>query len=94
MDINIDHIARLAKLRLTPEQKTTLSGQLPAILAYVGKLAEVDTSDVDASAYLTDAANVFREDVAHPVDAATRDALLAAFPVRTGDLLQVPGVFE
>ena len=94
MDIDIDHIAKLAKLRLTPEERAKFAQQLPQILAYVGKLQEVDTSHVDAKAYLTDAVNVFRADEPRPADEATRRALIDAFPAKSGDALQVPGVFE
>lgn len=92
MDINIDHLAGLAKLRVSPEERGMLEEQLPAILAYVGKLEDVDTSGVDAKAYLTDAVNVFRDDVI-VADPAQRERLVAAFPKRAGDSLEVPGVF-
>ncbi|MBI1908124.1 Asp-tRNA(Asn)/Glu-tRNA(Gln) amidotransferase subunit GatC [Candidatus Uhrbacteria bacterium] len=94
MDINIDHVAKLAKLRLTAKEKKMMEPQLPAILEFVGKLEEVDTSGVDVKAYLTDAVNVFRDDEALPVDEATRKALLDAFPQSTAGALKVPGVFE
>ena len=93
MDINLDHVAKLAKLRLTPAEKETFSRQLPSIVEYVAKLQEVDTSTVDAKAYLTDATNVFRAD--EPTTAQSeRDAAVAAFPKSAGDALQVPGVFN
>lgn len=92
--MDIDHIAKLAKLRLTPEEHAMLEAQLPAILEYVGKLQEVDTSGIDPKAYLTDAVNVFRTDEPQPIDEATRLALIAAFPQQSGGALQVPGVFE
>lgn len=94
MNIDIDHIAKLARLRLTPEEHRMMEMQLPAILEYVGKLQEVDTSHIDAKAYLTDAVNVFRADEAKPVDEATHTALIDAFPKQAGGTLQVPGVFE
>ncbi len=92
MDFNIDHVAKLAKLKLTPEEHDLLPEQLKSILEYVGELKNVDTTNVDPKAYLTDATNVFRDDV--PVsDIVLRDALIAAFPMRMGDTLEVPGVF-
>ena len=94
MDIDIDHLAKLAKLKLSAEERSVLALQLPAIVAYVGQLQEVDTSGIDPSAYLTTATNVFRADEAQPSSAETRRALLDAFPERSGDLLKVPGVFE
>lgn len=92
MDINIDHLAHLAKLSITQEERDMLANQLPAILEYVGKLETVDTTGVDAKAYLTSAVNVFRDDVI-VANGAQRELLVAAFPKRTGDALEVPGVF-
>jgi aspartyl-tRNA(Asn)/glutamyl-tRNA(Gln) amidotransferase subunit C len=94
MKIDIDHVAKLARLKLTPEETQMLETQLPAILEYVGKLQEVDTAKVDAKAYLTDATNVFRPDVPEPVSPEQHKALIAAFPKQASGALQVPGVFE
>lgn len=92
MEINLDHVAKLAKLRLTDAEKETLGKQLPSIVDYIAKLQEVDTSNVDPKAYLTDATNVFRVDEPTTLQAA-RDAAVAAFPKSAGDALEVPGVF-
>lgn len=92
MDIDISHVAKLARLKLTEEEQTSLAETLPGIVDYIAKLQEVDTSEIDARAYLTDAVNVFREDV--PVaDEAARSAIIAAFPKKASDALEVPGVF-
>lgn len=92
MTIDIDRLATLAKLRLTDEEKAMLQRQLPDILEYISKLQEVDTSNVDAKAYLTDAVNVLREDVVtSTID--ERDAVVAAFPKQVGGAMEVPGVF-
>ncbi len=92
MEIDIDHVAKLARLKLTPEEKEKFSKQLPAILDYVARLQEVDTSNIDPKAYLTDATNVFRPDLPS-TEQDVRDAAVAAFPKKTGDALEVPGVF-
>ena len=94
MHIDIQHIAKLARLRLTDDEEKMLAKQLPQILAYVGKLQEVDTSHIDAKAYLTDAVNVMREDEPQPVDAPHHTMLIDAFPEKAGEALQVPGIFE
>ncbi len=92
MDINIDRLATLARLELTSDEKKMLADTLPSILEYVGKLQEVDTSMIDTKVYLTDAVNVLRDD--EPTSMSNeRDAVVAAFPVRVGDALEVPGVF-
>ncbi len=92
MDIDINRLATLAKLQLTDDEKAMLERQLPDILDYVSKLQEVDTSGVDAKAYLTDAVNVLREDVI-TLTREERDAVVAAFPKQVGGAMEVPGVF-
>ena len=94
MHINIKHLAKLARLSLTDDEEKMMAEQLPQILAYVGKLDEVDTSNVDAKAYLTDAVNVMRADEVVATDAAHRRALIDAFPEQAADAMRVPGVFE
>ncbi len=92
--MDIQRIASLSRLQLTEDEETMMAAQLPEILAYVGKLQEVDTSNVDVKAYLTTATNVLRVDEAFLVDDAHRKMLIDAFPEKTGDALKVPGVFE
>lgn len=94
MDIDIKHLAKLARLSLTDEEEKMMAEQLPQILEYVGKLQEVDTTSVDAKAYLTDAVNVMRADNVVTTDAAHRRALIDAFPEKAADAMRVPGVFE
>lgn len=94
MDIDIQHVAKLAKLTLSPEEEQMMREQLPQILDYVSKLQEVDTSGIDAKAYLSDVENVFRKDEAVQVVGEQHDALMQAFPKKVGESLQVPGVFE
>lgn len=94
MDIDVKHLAALAKLKLTKSEEKLLAKDLPSILAYVGKLQEVDTSHIDAKAYLTDAVNVMRYDEPQPTVGDAHDALIAAFPEQTNGALKVPGIFE
>ncbi len=92
--IDIDKLAKLSRLNLTDVEKATITPQIESILAYVGKLAEVDTSGVSPAAYITDAKNVFRSDEINNCDQATRDRLIEAFPKKVGVALSVPGIFE
>ncbi len=91
--IKVDRVAQLARLALTPEEQAAYENELPAIIAYVAKLQEVDTSHVEAREYLTDLQNQFREDEVH-ADETERQNVINAFPKKTGDALEVPGVFE
>jgi len=93
MDIDLTHIAKLSKLKFSEEEKAKLAAELPGIIDYIAKLQEVNTNDIDARAYLTDAVNVFRPD--EPVsDETIRQAVVDAFPKKMGDALEVPGVFN
>lgn len=58
----IEHLADLAKLELTGEEKMKLGKELSSILDYVQKLNEVDTSKVEPTAYALGLKNVMRED--------------------------------
>lgn len=93
-DFDIDKLARLTLLDLTDGERAAFSKELPSILDYVGKLAEADTSKVNARNYLSDLKNVFRPDVAVPASEAVHDAVIANFPKKVGEALEVPGVFE
>ncbi len=93
MDIDLTHIAKLSKLKFSEEEKAKLAAELPGIIEYIAKLQEVDTNDIDARAYLTDAVNVFRPD--EPVEnEEIRKAIIEEFPKKTADALEVPGVFN
>ncbi|HCC83679.1 TPA: Asp-tRNA(Asn)/Glu-tRNA(Gln) amidotransferase GatCAB subunit C [Candidatus Uhrbacteria bacterium] len=94
MIIDIDHVAKLAHLQLSADEKTKLAEQMPAILEYVSRLQEVDTSAISTKDYFTEAFNVLRADDIVIIDQVEHDALITAFPVSAAGALQVPGVFE
>ncbi|MDA0208500.1 MAG: Asp-tRNA(Asn)/Glu-tRNA(Gln) amidotransferase subunit GatC [bacterium] len=91
--MDIDRIAKLAKIALSEEEKADFETSLPSILDYVGKLEEVDTSKVEAKAYLTDSVNAFRADEIEE-SAEERQGVIDNFPSESGGALQVPAVFE
>ena len=91
--IKIDHVAKLARMNLTKQELEALEQDLPAIIAYVDKLQEVDTSKVEAREYLTDLQNQFRADEVK-MDSKERENVINAFPKKTGEALDVPAVFE
>ena len=88
----VEHIAELARLKLTDQEKETYGEQLSSILEYVDKLQKVDTSKVDPKAYVLDVKNVTRDDEIKSVT-HSREILLDDMPAREGDLLKVPPVF-
>lgn len=89
----VEHIAELARLHLTEEEKELFAGQLSSILEWVNKLQEVDTSKVLPMAHVLEVKNVTRDDEVKPVP-HSHEILLGDMPEREGDLLKVPAVFE
>ena len=66
VDIDIEHVARLARLALTDEEKEQLRTQLAVILEHAATVGEVATDDVEPTAYAIPRANVYRDDVPEP----------------------------
>ena len=64
--IDIDHLAKLANLPLSSEEKQKFEKQLSETLEYVQKLESVDTKDVQPTSQVTGLENVLREDEAAP----------------------------
>jgi len=60
----VEHIAKLARIELSEQDKKTFSAQLTEILEYVRKLNEVDTKNVKPTAHITDLKNIMRHDEA------------------------------
>lgn len=89
----VEHIAALARLDLSKEDKEAFSRQLSPVLEYVGQLQRVDTEGVEPLAYGVDLRNAMRPDAVIAADAGVRDRLLAGFIDRQDDLLKTKAVF-
>ena len=88
------HVAKLASLELTEDEIARLAVQLNDILEAVGKVSELDLSDVPPTSHPLDVVNVFRPDVPRP--SLPLDDSFANAPERDGDHFRVPptGVAE
>ncbi|HOX23633.1 MAG TPA: Asp-tRNA(Asn)/Glu-tRNA(Gln) amidotransferase subunit GatC [Elusimicrobiales bacterium] len=84
---DVEHIAKLARLELTDEEKATYQHQLDAILGYMKQLEEADTSSVEPLAHVLGKENVMRED--EPREFPARQAILDNLPEREYDLAKV-----
>jgi aspartyl-tRNA(Asn)/glutamyl-tRNA(Gln) amidotransferase subunit C len=82
------HVAALARLELSEDEIGRLTEQLNDILAAVGKVSELDLSDVPPTSHPLSVVNVFRPDVARP--SLLLDDAFANAPERDGDLFRVP----
>ncbi len=82
------HVAKLARLELTEEEVERLTGELDAILAAVGKVAELDLADVPPTSHPLAVVNAWGEDEPRP--SLELDEAFANAPARDGDLFRVP----
>jgi len=88
----VEHIARLACLELTEEQKARYRKQLEAILDHVAKLKELDTKDVPPTASVSVGQMPLRMDEPRP--SLVKDDLLENAPKQDDGQFQIPPVFE
>ncbi len=82
------HVARLARLELSDDELERLGTQLNAILEAVGKVAELDLSDVEPTAHPLDLVNVWAEDEPRP--SLPIEDVLANAPDHEGGFFRVP----
>jgi len=87
---DVEHIATLARLSFTDEEKRQFTDQLNTILAYIDQLNSLDTSKVEPLTQVIESNNVFRDDVVVP--GLTTDRALANAPARTEEFFKVPKV--
>ena len=92
VDIDIDHVALLARLDLTDDEKRMLREQLGVILDAAAKVGEVAADDVPPTAWAIPRANVFRED--EPEPSLSQAAALANAPEAERGRFKVPRIAE
>ena len=88
----VDHVAWLARLGLSPEERERMREELGSILDYVDTLGRLDLSKVPPSAQITSSENVSRSDGIEQ-SLSTSEALANA-PDRADDFFRIPPVFE
>ncbi|MBS1113807.1 MAG: gatC [Nitrospirae bacterium] len=88
----IEHIALLARLSLSEEEKEMFGSQLSSILDYIDKLNELDTSAVQPTSHVLSLHNVMRDDL--PGSSITREDALSNAPVHTDKFYRVPKIIE
>jgi aspartyl-tRNA(Asn)/glutamyl-tRNA(Gln) amidotransferase subunit C len=91
-EAEIEHIASLARLELTAEEKRIFASQMNDILDYVGKLNELDTGQIEPTSHVLSLSNVMRDDergISLPREEALRNA-----PSRSEKFFRVPKIIE
>lgn len=86
----VEKIADLARLKVSAEAADVFAGQLTNIFTFMEKLNELNTDQVDPTAYTSGAATPLREDSA--VLSQVRDTILEHAPAKEDTLFKVPKV--
>ena len=90
--IDIKHVAKLARLHLTEEESKNLSGQLSQILGFVENLKEVNVEGVEPTSHPLKISNVFRPDEITP--SLPIEEFLRHSPKAKGRFFEVPKIIE
>ena len=88
----VQHVAHLARLRLSAEELEKMRTDLSGILDYIDMLKEVDVGDVAPTAQVTDLFNVMRDDTVRP--SLPREDVLANAPDQRNGMFRVKAIFE
>jgi aspartyl-tRNA(Asn)/glutamyl-tRNA(Gln) amidotransferase subunit C len=89
---DVDHVAALARLGITDEERIRFAAQLSGILSHFEALQGLDTTDIAPTAQTVDLRNVMRADVARaPIP---RDEVLANAPQSEEGFFRVQAVLE
>jgi aspartyl-tRNA(Asn)/glutamyl-tRNA(Gln) amidotransferase subunit C len=88
----VDHVARLARLALTEDERDRLAEQLSSILEQINVISEAETSATAASATVLPSRDVMAADVARPSEPVA--ALLANAPAQEDGYFRVRAVLE
>lgn len=87
---DVEHVAKLARLKLTEEEKEKFTKQLDAIIEHMDKLNEVDTTGIEPMAHAIPSSNVMREDEVK--QEFTRDEMLSNAPEEEDGFFKVPKI--
>jgi aspartyl-tRNA(Asn)/glutamyl-tRNA(Gln) amidotransferase subunit C len=88
----VEHVARLARLQLTPDELALMREQLSNILDYIAILQEVDVEGVPPTAQVTGLSSIFRSDAV--ALSLTREEALANAPDQQNGMFRVKAVFD
>ncbi|MEW6442447.1 MAG: Asp-tRNA(Asn)/Glu-tRNA(Gln) amidotransferase subunit GatC [bacterium] len=88
----VEHVARLARIELSEQEKDLYSEQLSAILGFFDRLQEVDTEQVPPTSHVLELTNAFRADELHA--SCKSEEILANAPDAFGPFFRVPRILD
>lgn len=88
----VEHVARLARIALTEDEKSLFQEQLGHILEHAAKVTSLDTEGVPPTSHAIPLSNVFRSDEVEP--GITQEEALASAPQAEAGHFRVPRILE
>jgi len=92
MKMDIEKVARLARLELSEEERVTFGNQLEQILTYMEQLNRLDTTGVEPTSHAIPIHNAFREDETRP--SFPQEEVLSISPDQENGHFKVPRIIE
>jgi aspartyl-tRNA(Asn)/glutamyl-tRNA(Gln) amidotransferase subunit C len=88
----VEHVANLARLNLSEQEKEKLAIEMESIISYVDKLNELDTANIEPRSHVLPIQNVFRDDI--KAESYDREKILRNAPSQENGCFKVPKVVE
>ena len=92
MQIDLQHVVKLARIELSAEEEQRIGPQLAEIIQYVEKLSELDVDDIEPTAHAVQLTNVLREDKPQP--SLSQDDAMRNAPKSANGQFIVPQIVE
>jgi aspartyl-tRNA(Asn)/glutamyl-tRNA(Gln) amidotransferase subunit C len=92
VEIDVEHVARLARLELTADEKERFARQLALILDHAEKVREVAAEDVPPTSHPVPRSNVYRRDEPEPT--LSHEEAMAGAPEVEAERFKVPRIVE
>lgn len=88
----VDKLSDLSKLEFDSDSKKEIINDLNRMLAFIEKLNEINTDNIEPLIYMSDEVNVLRDD--EPVIEISQEEALKNAPKKDSDYFKVPKVLE
>ena len=92
LELDVSHVAHLARLDLREEEKQLFSQQLQEVLKHIEHLNQLDLSEVVPVSHATTLSDIVREDLAQ--ESFPKETMIALAPHQAHGLWMVPNVLE
>jgi len=90
----VDHIAKLARIKLTEKEEEKFANDLSSILDYIDKLNKVDTENIKPIQQITELKNIVRNDISITNNQDIRNKILDEAPEKQNNYFKVPKILE